>query len=44
MTGERRLDVCEQCGELLEIKTRIRICTHCIVRLGNGAERDRSAT
>ncbi len=31
LTGESQLDACELCGELLEIETRIRICTHCIV-------------
>jgi 3-deoxy-D-manno-octulosonate 8-phosphate phosphatase KdsC-like HAD superfamily phosphatase len=31
-TGGRRLDICEECGELLEIQARIRICTQCITR------------
>jgi hypothetical protein len=31
ITGTRRLDVCEACGELLEFEMRVHICRHCMI-------------
>jgi hypothetical protein len=44
LTGERRLDVCEQCGEVLQIETRILICTGCIARSPRARDGSRSTT